>query len=122
MSVAKFTKSGKSFEFSESSCKIIDENGEVIANGTKNGNLYHLMCNGIKPMNCAMKCSNGEETKKKVWHSRFGHLGVNNLEKPRRDQLVDGFDYDVSKEQKFCEPCIDGKQRQEERDQLNYLV
>ena len=22
---------------------------------------------------------------------------------------MDGFDYDVSKEQKFCEPCIDGK-------------
>ena len=113
LSVAKLTKSGKSFEFSESSCKIIDENGEVIANGTKNGNLYHLMCNGIKPINCAMKCSNGEEMKEKVWHCRFGHLGVNNLEKLRRDQLVDGFDYDVSKEQKFCEPCIDGKHHQQ---------
>ena len=83
-SVAKFTKSGKSFEFSESGCKITDENGEVIANGTKNGNLYHLKCNGIKPMNCAMKCSNGKETKEKVWHRRFGHLGANNLEKLKR--------------------------------------
>ena len=109
LSVVKFTKSGKSFEFSESSGKIIDENGELIANGTKNGKLYNLKCNGIKPMNCAMKCSNGKETKEKVSHRRFGHLGVNNVEKLRRYQLVDGFDYDVSKEQKFCEPCIDGK-------------
>ena len=44
-----------------------------------------------------------------IWHRRYGHLGARNLQKLARDQLVDGFDYDASKEIGFCESCMEGK-------------
>ena len=52
-------------------------------------------------------CSSGD--KKEIWHQRFGHLGMKNLQKRATDQLVNGLDYDVTKDIKFCEPCVDGK-------------
>ena len=111
LSVAKTAKAGKFFEFSDSSCQIIDEQGRVIAVAEKIGNLYHLKCCGTKDADSetAMKCSSNEDTTESLWHRRFGHLGVQNMEKLKKDQLVNGFNYNVKTEQKFCEPCIDGK-------------
>ena len=37
-----------------------------------------------------------------MWHLRYGHL--------TKDDLINGFDYDVSKETGFCESCAEGKQ------------
>ena len=34
---------------------------------------------------------------------------MKNLQKLATDQLVNGLDYDVTKDIKFCEPCVDGK-------------
>ena len=50
-----------------------------------------------------------QETKEKIWHRRFGHLGIQNLQKLARDKLVSGFDFDTSKQHNFCEACVDGK-------------
>ena len=47
-----------------------------------------------------------DDTKKEIWHRHFGHLGMKKL---ATDQLVNGLDYDVTKDIKFCEPCVDGK-------------
>ena len=50
-----------------------------------------------------------QETKEQIWQQRFGHLGVRNLQKLAAEKLVDGFNYDISKELQFCEPCSEGK-------------
>ena len=72
------------------------------------GDLYYLNChNGLQQTNMAQ--SESKKTKEDVWHQRFGHLGVRNLEKLAKDKLVDGFDYDASKEINFCESCAEGK-------------
>ena len=34
---------------------------------------------------------------------------MKNLQKLATDQLVNGLDYDVTKDIKFCESCVDGK-------------
>ncbi len=34
---------------------------------------------------------------------------MKNLQKLATDQLVNGLDYNVTKDIKFCEPCMDGK-------------
>ena len=52
-------------------------------------------------------CSSGDT--KEIWHRRFGYLGMKNLQKQATDQLVNGLDYDVTKDIKFCDPCVDGK-------------
>ena len=51
-----------------------------------------------------------KSTKEEIWHQRYGHLGVDNLKKLVDDDLVDGFQYNPSKELEFCEPCAKGKQ------------
>ena len=44
-----------------------------------------------------------------LWHSRYGHLGVQNMRKLCQRHLVKGFNYDLSSNQEFCEPCVKGK-------------
>ena len=113
LSVSKTTSTGKSFEFHQSYCNIVDEKFGVIATAMKRGNLYYLNCAGsqlCKENHTAMKCDSDKETKESIWHRRYGHLGAQNLEKLSKEQMVEGFDYNPTKASKFCEPCVDGKQ------------
>ena len=50
-----------------------------------------------------------QETKESIWHRRFGHLGIQNLQRLAREKLVDGFDFDVSEQLDFCEMYAEGK-------------
>ena len=107
--VSKATRSGKSFTFTESCCHLLDEKRNVVAIGSKVGNMYYL--NYIDEQgttHAATICSSGD-TKEEIWHRHFGHLGMKNLLKLATDQLVNGLDYDATKDIKFCEPCVDGK-------------
>ena len=45
----------------------------------------------------------------KQWHCRFGHLRSRNLEKLAQHKLVNGLNYDPSRNRVFCQPCVDGK-------------
>lgn len=38
-----------------------------------------------------------QESNESVWHRRYGHLGVQNLQKLVRDNLVKGLDYNLSR-------------------------
>ena len=42
-------------------------------------------------------------------HQRYGHLGTQNLEKLAKDNLVQGFNFDVKKDLDFCDACVKGK-------------
>ena len=68
LSVAKATKTGKTFKFALSSCCILDEKERVVATATKSGNLDHLNCVSQKTVPAAMKCASSEDTKEHVWH------------------------------------------------------
>ena len=59
-------------------------------------------------MNAASKKSS-QESKGSFWHRRYGHLGARNLEELVRHDMVDGFDYNSSKESDLCELCPEGK-------------
>jgi transposase InsO family protein len=108
ISVSKSTETGKTITFGEAGCQILDRSRKLIAAATKVGNLYYLdCCVDHQQVHSVEKGSH--EAKENVWHRRFGHLGVCNLEKLAKDKLVDGFDYDVSKEFSFCESCVEGK-------------
>ena len=112
LSVSKASRNGTKFEFVGSRCHISNEQHGIIGTATKYGNLYHLNCSGMKDANnhTTMKCQRKDNSKEDIWHRRFGHLGTQNLGRLAREKLVDGFDYDITKRTKFCEPCIDGKQ------------
>ena len=111
LSVSKVTEFGKTISFRDDSSQITSVNQKMVATATRVGNLYHLNCHATcQHVNAAE--SRKEETKEDVWHHRFGHLGARNLQKLAREGLVDGFDYDVSKEINFCESCTKGKHHQ----------
>jgi len=106
LSVSKAAETGKMAEFNKAGCQILDANKKLIAAATRVGSLYCLDCQS-KP--CTTRRVNAAEVKENVWHRRFGHLGVRNLQKLAKDKLADGFDYDLSKGIDFCESCTEGK-------------
>ena len=90
----------------ESSCKIVNASTQkLVATATRVGSLYYLDCQpGSQQVNTAES-----SRKEQVWHRRYGHLGVQSLQKLARDKLVYGLDYNTSANVDFCEPCVEGK-------------
>ena len=87
---------------------MLDSNKKVIAVATRVGSLYHLNCQADNEQtNAAVNKS--KETKVDTWHRRYGHLGVRTLQKLAKEKLVDGFDFNASRETSFCESCVEGK-------------
>ena len=106
LSVAKATEAGKTVTFGETQGEVIDGEGEVVAAMSKAGNLYYLKC---KPLKNERINSASHQSKENLWHRRFGHLRERSLCTLKKDGLVNGLDYDVSKEIDFCESCVSGK-------------
>ena len=104
--VLKATQRGKMTKFTKVACYILDKEHTLIAKASKVGSLYHL---DHQPYHEQANPAKSSEMKEDIWHRRFGHLGACNLQRAR-ENLVDGFDYDQSKELTFCEPCVEGKQ------------
>ena len=95
--MSKATRSGKSFTFTESCCHLLEEKRNVVATGSKVGNMYYL--NSIDEQGttyAATICLSGDT--KEIRHRRFGHLGMKNLQKLATDQLVNGVGYDGTKD------------------------
>ena len=106
LSVAKATEAGKMITFGETEGEIVDDQGETVAVASKAGSLYYLNC---EPLDNQSINSASHQANEDLWHQRFGHLGERSLCRLKKDGLVHGFDYDVSKEIDFCEPCVSGK-------------
>ena len=106
LSVAKATEAGKMITFGETEGEIVDDQGETVAIASKAGSLYYLNC---EPLDNQSINSASHQANEDLWHRRFGHLGERSLCRLKKDGLVHGFDYDVSKEIDFCEPCVSGK-------------
>ena len=105
LSVSMAVKSGKTVEFSENECQIMSKKLKPIATARKIGNLYYLNCiNNSESIYIA-----GKEDNEIKWHRRYGHLGTDSLKRLVRDEMVNGLNYNVSKEIGFCKPCIEGK-------------
>ena len=105
LSVSKASSAGKTVKFDKTGCKILNEQKRVIAFATRVGNLYHLEhCQKSQVVNVADK-----DSKERLWHRRFGHLGEQNLQRIAREKLVKQFNYNSSKPIGFCETCIGGK-------------
>ena len=106
LSVSKAIEAGKTVTFGKTQGEVIDGEGEVVAVASKAGNLYYLKC---EPLKNERINSARHQSKENLWHRRFGHLGVRNLCMLKKDGMVNGLDYDVSKEIDFCVSCVSGK-------------
>jgi len=75
----------------------------MVAVGVRKGNLYYLSCrqNGVDQV-CDDRLNS--RSKEFVWHQRFGHLNEKSLHTLASQQLVDDFDYNMSKHIPFVNP------------------
>ena len=68
LSVSKATRLRKSFTFTESCCHLLDEKRNVVATGSKVGNIYYLNCIDEQgTTHAATICPSGD-TKEEIWH------------------------------------------------------
>lgn len=105
LSVSKASENGKTTEFNGTVCRIFDVRKKLVAVATKAGSLYYLNCSSCNEQAAVVN----RKSKEEIWHRRFGHLGLQNLQRLAREKLVNGYDFDVSKTLDFCESCIEGK-------------
>jgi transposase InsO family protein len=105
LSVSKASESGKTTKFNNSGCEIFNRDNKVIAFGTRVGSLYYLeFCRSQQQVHMVE-----EESKERLWHRRYGHLGEKGLRKLAKERLVQQFDYNATNDIGFCEACVGGK-------------
>lgn len=105
LSVRAMTKLEASVEFKGNQCRI-SRNGKLLAVGEMQGKLYMLKIVSDEHINIAK-----DEIDIHLWHNRFGHLGMDNVEKLMKDKMVEGMKCSTKVGRKsVCEPCIMGKQ------------
>ena len=107
LSVAKATEAGKTVTFGDTHGEVIDDQGEVVAVASRAGSLYYLNCEPLQKQQ--VNSARHQHANENLWHRRFGHLGARNLCKLKKDEMVYGFNYDVSRDIDFCESCVSGK-------------
>ena len=115
LSVSKADKAKKAVHFWNGGCEIVNSKNEVIALATKVGKLYYLEFCEKQQANIAEKNS-----KEKLWHRRYGHLGEQNLKLLATKNMVDQFDYNAERSIGFCESCVGGKHHRSQFEICDY--
>ena len=105
--MTKASQTGKVVKFTKWFCYSLDRNHKIVVKATKVGSLYQI---DHKPKHERVNFAKQPEIKEDVWHKCFGHLGVSSLQKLANKNLVDGFDFNLSKDLTFCEACSQGQQ------------
>ena len=85
LSVSKASEKGKTVNFDESGCEILNADGKCIAYASKLGSLYYLKFS--RDRQCVNVASKGN--KERLWHRRYGHLSEKGLQKLAKEGLVD---------------------------------
>ena len=102
LSVSKITQAGKIIKFASSECIILDGNQRIIAAASLIGSLYQLnVIDGKETVSAA-----GTESIEVLWHRRYGHVGFKTLEIFAANQIVDGLDYQKSRDEKYFEHAL----------------
>ncbi len=109
LSVTATVKLGATVQFEGEKCEIT-RNSKVLAVGKMQEKLYVLKIVADEHVHIAKEDSNLE-----LWHYRFGHLGMHNVNKLMNDDMVKGMDSvnDGGKDS-VCEGCVMGKQHRTE--------
>ena len=110
ISVGKATNAKKKIVFKAEGCNFLDTSGKFVATGRKVGGLYLLNTSSI--LHGAATTKQASNTSQlELWHRRFGHLGINNIKRLIKEDMVVGMNCDTAGDVGVCEPCAEGKQR-----------
>ena len=103
ISVHAMVKLGATVMFEDGVCKV-SHNSKLFAIGIMVGKLYVLKVVPDEHVNVAM-----DEPSLKLWHYRFGHLGMDNIVKLVNNKMVEGMDNATDQTSVVCEACVMGK-------------
>ena len=106
LSVSKATSNIKSTVFTNTGCEFVNAENKVVATGNKIDRLYYLNCSQTQQ---AAVAQNGSLPPEKLWHSRYGHLGMQNMRKLVNEDMVIGITDDMKHDIDVCGPCAEGK-------------
>lgn len=111
-SVLNVEMKGMKVVFGDGKVKIYN-GSQVVATGVRRGKLYelNLYANSDYASESMLTC--GRITKDlELWHRRFGHLNMNQLEQLIGKRMVNGLSptKNLSRSEIVCEPCVVGKQ------------
>lgn len=103
LSVSQMTKQGKTVVFDNVSCRIYDEDRELMATAPLVDDMYQL--NGKKLNRCNVAKS--AQPDQELWHRRMGHTCHENLLSTRKATV--GMQFTEGKRER-CITCVKGKQ------------
>ena len=106
-SVREVTSKGHSVLFEGDTCRIINQRGKVLGEGTEKGTLFLLNCKPYKVecANVVYKPVNDAD----LWHQRLGHINDQLFSRIVQDDLLPGVKVRKSQNLSFCEGCVKGK-------------
>lgn len=82
LSISKAVEKGNTVKFTGSSCVVRDANCNNVAVASRIGGLYEISADPVwvnSATTGAQSCC--QVTKEDLWHCRYGHLSVKNLQK-----------------------------------------
>ena len=103
LSVRAMVKLGANVMFTGDKCEVT-RNSKLLAVGEIVGKLYMLKIVQNEEVNIAK-----DESNLKLWHYRYGHLGMDYVSKLINDKMVTGMDTVHDERNVACEGCIMGK-------------
>ena len=75
--------------FTENNCKIFNKQNTLVAVGIKRGKLYFFNCSSDYKSDRSFLCNSSNSA---LWHKRYCHLGIDNLQKLITKNHVTGMD------------------------------
>lgn len=106
MSVARLCDKGYEVTFNKNGA-MVSKNGETVFVASRNGMLYEVIFQVEKKVFAGI----ADENSQNLWHSRLCHLNVYDMKKLITNEMVNGLEkFVVNTSEKFCEPCVVGKQ------------
>lgn len=104
LSVSTLVQKGLSVNFNSDGCRVIDRDGELLAEASMMNGMFKLS----QVESNVMTADTKKASKEVLWHRRLGHIGFDNLKRLKSD-FSDDLQFD-SDERKLCGVCLEGKQ------------
>lgn len=105
MSVARLCDKGYEVTFRKNEATV-HKDGETAFTANRNGMLYEATLQVEKAFAGIV-----DRDSQKLWHARLAHLNVYDMKKMIANDMATGLEkFIVNIDEKFCEPCVGGKQ------------
>lgn len=106
MSIARLCDKGHEVVFKKD-VATVSKDGKTVFRANRNGMLYEAIFQVEKTAFASVT----DDDSQSLWHSRLCHLNIYDMKKLMANEMVTGIEkFFVNTNDKFCEPCVEGKQ------------